>query len=105
MNRTTYIGRRDEDGAYVLVNEREALPPRNDLRNFSDGFEWGYAGSGPAQLAIALLAHHAGDKRAVEHYQAFKDEFVATLPKMRWTIGGGDIAAWIKDRELTTTTS
>ena len=37
------------------------LALRQDLRYKSDGFEWGYGGSGPAQLAIALIAHTAGD--------------------------------------------
>jgi hypothetical protein len=35
------------------------LPARNDLFNHSpSGFEYGYGGSGPAQLALAILAHH-----------------------------------------------
>lgn len=36
----------------VVVNgRRRALRPRNDIRDHSPtGFEWGYGGSGPAQL-------------------------------------------------------
>ncbi len=35
------------------------LGPRLDLANHSpDGFSWGYGGSGPAQLALAILADH-----------------------------------------------
>lgn len=42
--------------------EPRPLEPRHDLRNHSpDGFEWGYSGSGPAQLALALAADVLGD--------------------------------------------
>jgi hypothetical protein len=38
------------------------LNPRFDVRKHSpDGFEWGYDGSGPAQLALALVLHHVGN--------------------------------------------
>lgn len=54
----TYSGRRDRRHASVTV-DGEPLPPRNDLVDHSpDGFSWGYAGSGPSQLALALLARH-----------------------------------------------
>jgi hypothetical protein len=57
------------------------LDPRFDLANHSpSGFNWGYQGSGPAQLALALLADAtADDERALRHYQAFKLHFVAAL--------------------------
>lgn len=55
------------------------LSPRNDLVNHSpDGFEMGYAGSGPAQLALALLADALeSDEQAVALHQDFKRETVA----------------------------
>jgi Family of unknown function (DUF6166) len=48
-----------------------------------DGFEWGYCGSGPAQLALALLMD-AGldDETAVRLHQEFKRRIVAG-----WTSG------------------
>lgn len=62
-----YVGRptwkSKKGGSTVVVvddngNERD-LPPRLDLFNHSpSGFSWGYSGSGPAQLALAILAHH-----------------------------------------------
>lgn len=64
----TYIGIREmpADEAKVFVREPgktdRPLDPRTDLRNHSpDGFEWGYHGSGPAQLAIALIADAIGN--------------------------------------------
>lgn len=41
------------------VGHRPELPLRLDLYDHSPtGFEWGYSGSGPAQLALAILADH-----------------------------------------------
>lgn len=55
-----YRGYRDESGAARVTVNGATLPPRHDLRNHSpDGFEWGYSGSGPAQLALAIVADHA----------------------------------------------
>lgn len=65
----SYIGRRFEKRTgtvgdlMVLVrsSEEDARPlsPRSDLVNHSpSGFNWGYGGSGPAQLALAILADH-----------------------------------------------
>ena len=82
-----YEGRREGYAADVSVNGRP-LNPRLDLWNHSPtGFEWGYGGSGPAQLALALLADHfGGDHRAVELHHDFKWAVVAKLPKRGWTL-------------------
>jgi len=82
----TYVGKLCEDGAYRVVIEDERggvspLPLRLDLANKSPtGFSWGYSGSGPAQLALALLADAIGEKEALEVYQDFKRDYVAVLP-------------------------
>ena len=70
-----------------------ALDPRFDLRNHSpDGFEWGYGGSGPAQLALALLADHlADDEQAVRLHQSFKFAVIIQLPKKDWTLTSDQI--------------
>src|SRR5262249_10364987 len=54
--------------------ERHALPLRLEVRAHSPtGFAWGYGGSGPAQLALALLVDATGDaETALQHYQTFK---------------------------------
>jgi len=45
-----------------------------------DGFSWGYAGSGPAQFALALLLYFGVTKaEALKWYQHFKSEIVAKL--------------------------
>ncbi len=69
------------DGYNVTVNGAE-LALRLDIANHSPtGFAWGYAGSGPAQLALAILANEYGSlDRAPCHYQDFKQFVVAGLP-------------------------
>lgn len=83
----TYEGRREGYAAEVTVNGR-LLNPRLDLWNHSpSGFEWGYGGSGPAQLALALLADHLGDDaEAVKLHQDFKFVVVAKLDHRGWTL-------------------
>jgi hypothetical protein len=87
----TYQGRREGYAALVTVNGRP-LNPRLDLWNHSpSGFEWGYGGSGPAQLALALLADHLGnDDEALKLYHDFK-RTVANLPSYGWTLTSDQI--------------
>ena len=87
-----YAGRREGHAAEVTVNGHR-LNPQLDLWNHSPtGFEWGYGGSGPAQLALALLANHLGNNdAAVSLQQDFKSQVVASLPYRRWTLTGEHI--------------
>lgn len=41
-----------------------------------DGFAWGYGGSGPAQLALAILLKFTDVPFARANYQDFKREFI-----------------------------
>ncbi len=89
----TYKGLRKFFAVIVTVNGRP-LNPRLDLCNHSPtGFEWGYGGSGPAQLALAILADRLGDDRqALNLYQRFKWAVIAELPrKGGWTLTSRDI--------------
>jgi hypothetical protein len=94
-----YVGKRTAEGCEVEVSDNElpgcgySLPLRCDLRNHSPtGFEWGYGGSGPAQLSLALLADALGDnEKAQDHYQAFKFQVVGRLPHERWELSEEDI--------------
>jgi hypothetical protein len=82
-----YQGTRIGHAVDVTV-DGEPLNPRLDLWNHSpSGFEWGYAGSGPAQLALALLADCLSDEQdAVEWHNDFKSAVVAGLPYAGWTL-------------------
>ena len=89
-----YEGIRTENEAKVTVDGRP-LDMRLDLRLHADRPEWGYAGSGPAQLALALLADAIGDDEAMEHHQKFKRTVVAGLERERWSLTQAEIRSWI----------
>ena len=93
---SVYVGARLPDRCHVTVDGAK-LNPRHDLMNHSpDGFEWGYQGSGPAQLALAILAHHYGDDRAaLTHYHAFKSEIVARFDRDAWSFTSDQIVNWL----------
>src|SRR5437868_11106235 len=87
----TYHGMRTEAGCTVVIEEGgefTGLDYRHDLRNHSPaGAEWGYGGSGPAQLALALAADVLGDdERAQDVYQRLKFKLIGGLPRDGWTL-------------------
>ena len=86
-----YAGHHKAQGVLVTVTRSgrtKLLDPRCDLRNnASTGFAWGYNGSGPAQLALAILIDYFGAKPggkalAEALYQPFKFTVIAALPRL-----------------------
>lgn len=66
------------------------------------GFEWGYGGSGPADLALSILTDYFkaqddpnAEDRAFAVHQAFKYAFVSRFPDYAWEITSDEIAAWL----------
>lgn len=101
----TYSGVRTARGCAVTVADSVAGPdgsreldPRFDLRTHSPtGFEWGYGGSGPAQLALALAADVLGDdEAALGVYQRLKFRVVARLSADRWQLTEGELSAAVR---------
>ena len=79
------------DGAILSAQRSQHL-----WNHSPDGFNWGYAGSGPAQLALAiLLAAGLTDARALHLHQAFKRDFVQHWPAGRPFVMDVDIDAWL----------
>lgn len=69
------------------------------VRHSPAGPEWGYLGSGPADLALWILTDRSGDPDwADRHYQAFKDEVVAAVPRKGGRIPADRIRRWIDRR-------
>jgi hypothetical protein len=87
----TYRGDRTIDGLSVTVDGAPLAPqPPRLSRN---GFEWGYEGAEPAQLAFAILADHWGDEgRALRHAQAFMRAVVANFGN-EWEMASADVDA------------
>lgn len=100
-----YTGRRTSTGPEVWVLDASGgylLDPKasQQIRNHSpDGFEWGYAGSGPSQLALAILLDATEDKEvASKHYMRFKFDFVAKWGE-EWRIDAQQISEWLQTQE------
>lgn len=99
-----YMGRRFPEGdAVVEVHENgiaKDLPLRFDICNHSPtGFNWGYAGSGPAQLALAILADFKGKVPTAKLYQEFKNRFIVGIKEDRWEITERMIAQFILEQD------
>lgn len=96
---TIYRARRDSispvGGQIVVTADGKTMDYRYDLLSASpSGFEWGYGGSGPAQLSVALLAHALNDEVAVTYYQQFKREVISQLPEAGWKLTADDVRRW-----------
>ncbi len=81
------------DGIRVMA-DGEPLDPRFEIREIAiNGFEWSYEGDEPAQLALALLAHHLDDDtRALALHDLFMRRIVANFDN-HWEMTGEDIDA------------
>lgn len=80
------------DARVEVINDdgtREPLP--HVVRHSPDGFEWGYAGSGPSDLALSILEHAGVD---TDFYQDFKQELVASMPHEEWQLAQNDVKVW-----------
>lgn len=97
----TYKGTWSQEKWYqVTIDDRPFDPkPSQKIRNHSpDGFSWGYSGSGPAQLALAILLKETDRETAERLYQIFKDECIACLSRtLPWTMKSGEVQVWIED--------
>lgn len=74
---------------------------RRIMKHSRDGFNWGYGGSGPADLALNILfdylirTHCKGARcMAMDLYQSFKRDFIAHQGK-ELSITGDDIEKWL----------
>lgn len=65
-----------------------------------DGFSWGYNGSGPAQLALAIFLDYFGEfAPELNYYMDFKDCVVSQLA-YSWTITGRGIELFLEKQML-----
>lgn len=97
-----YVGRIGAGVRYVGVIEADDKPRdlalRREIIDHSLEFNWGYQGSGPAQLALAILMDALGPsqrRRAVALHQEFKRAFVARWDGVHgWDISAREVIAW-----------
>jgi hypothetical protein len=89
-------------GCLVMLDDAvlpmPAIDPKREARHSPDGFQWGYAGSGPAELARAILVALHPDNPAVRHpacYQAFKVDVIARIAGDTLWLTGDQVATWL----------
>ena len=97
------------DGAGLVVSREGGLKGINIpwvlTRHSPTGLEWGYGGSGPADLALNALFFFSKDLEfAQEHYQDFKWLHIAGIPQAGGTVPLETITRYIAskrpDRQL-----
>jgi len=88
-------------GPQLVTKDDDILDPTPSQKIWNhspDGFNWGYQGSGPAQLALALLYDVTKDKDISVHlHQEFKRDYVATWGDT-WEITDAYIRGWIDSK-------
>ena len=103
---THFHGIRRGDGCHLYKSNDEyqiEISPDRSLAVYNHsptGFEWGYGGSGPSQLALAIMLEVTDDdRRALNLYHDFKFDIVAGLPFTGWTLPLEQIERWIAASE------
>ena len=78
---------------------RHLGPLRHLVQHSPDGFEWGYGGSGPFDLARSIVGDLLGQKdpHPVD-YQRIKRALVATLPERGGEITEDQVLELLADR-------
>ena len=98
--------------AYAVDGAGAERPVRHHVRHSPTGFETGYEGSGPAELAQCLLLDYFNLHKLAEvrdrdplpvSYQEFKRQFIASIPRetREHTIDVHTIDAWVRARLAT----
>ena len=79
----------------TLEGEAHASVPHAP-RHSPTGIEWGYGGSGPADLARSILLALTDEPSADVLYQRFKAEVVAAVPEAGGVLRAADVRAWVE---------
>ena len=101
MSNKLYRGIRQNHVAKVFVDNIELdLAPSKILHPSDATAEWGYFGSGPSQLSLAILFDATQDKdNSLKYYHDFKFEFIASAPyDLGFTILESQVHEWLQRR-------
>ena len=80
---------------YFLTPERSQALKKHS----PDGFNWGCSGSGPAQLALALLLEVTDSEEiALRHYHKFEQQVIAAVTSQEtdWEMEESKIIEWLE---------
>ena len=111
-----YMGIKKGPGPQDVVvfytdGSHQTRPLRHIMRHSPDGFQWGYGGSGPADLALSILCDciigavpalfdnsTLNPKLAEKYYQLFKRKFIEPADRQLY-IKESDLMRWISEKE------
>lgn len=84
----------------------------DEVNHSPTGFEWGYNGSGPAQLAYAILRSYSeivlglgpAEDLARQNYQKFKHDYVSHIfgRQNEWLLTSYEVTDWLKKERYIT---
>lgn len=97
-----YRGRRSPNPLVIVCYEditHEMFTLKHIERHSPDGFEWGYNGSGPADLALSILNDAVGKEVADQYYMEFKAEVIAHLPIFKFDFTESFVVDWVKEKK------
>jgi hypothetical protein len=103
----TYKGfnERTEKGGFLVTKDGEVLSPTRSQKVWNhspDGFGWGYGGSSPAQLALAILLEETDEATAMRLHQRFKWQVIAALNQNEgWELTSERIQKWLEVAKVT----
>jgi hypothetical protein len=76
----------------------EAPEPADYPMTLTGGFEWGYGGSGPINLAAAILHDALGFVPVANVVIDFCDSVIAELPRLEFELQAETWQAWLDAR-------
>lgn len=102
----------------MVWTERSIKPLRHVSYHSPSGFGWGYRGSGPADLALSILANYFAESyvnrayifkmkvgqvppQCISYHQSFKEQFIAPIVDETWQITSEQIDEWVAKQKIT----
>lgn len=74
-----------------------ARPLPHTVIHSPNGFAWGYAGNGPADLAHAILHRELAQPVPPDVYLPFREAVIARLPAGRFELPASQVWDWIRE--------
>ena len=80
---------------------KDVYPLHHHIKHSPSGFEWGYNGSGPTELARCILADHFNNDiekidRSQDMYIKFRNEVIASMIYPAWIMDSNFLSEWMR---------
>lgn len=95
-----FILERDGDEAQVFLEDPAGRVPmsRPLVYHSPSGYEWGYPGSGPADLALNILGRFVDPPEAWRWHHRFKFDVLSSMPRPGGAISAEFVREWLLER-------